>query len=129
MVRKNRRRHSRGEISPFGFMKPAQTKVAFPPSPVRSMACHTSTFCPRMRQVCCLVKPSTECSPGSPANCQHRAVQRLGTRFVDIQPQNQFRERSIALAQNLSINGNAKTGRTDEQIALYDFFARVQWNG
>ena len=29
----------------------------------------------------------------------------------------------MRFAKNLNINGNAKTGRTDEQIVLYAFFA------
>jgi hypothetical protein len=43
--------------------------------------------------------------------------------LVDVQPQYQLGEGSIALAKNLNINANAKTGRTDEQIVLYVFFA------
>jgi hypothetical protein len=50
-------------------------------------------------------------------------MERLRTRSFDVQPQNQLGEGSIVLAKNLNINGNAKTGRTDEQIVLYAFFA------
>ena len=43
--------------------------------------------------------------------------------MVDVQPQNQLGEGWIALAKNLKINGNAKTGVSDEQLARYVTFA------
>jgi hypothetical protein len=51
-------------------------------------------------------------------------IERLRTRLVDVQPEDQLGDGSIALAKNLNIKGNAKTGRTDEQIVRYVFFAR-----
>jgi hypothetical protein len=46
-------------------------------------------------------------------------IERLTTALVHVRPQNQLGEGSIALAKNLNINGNAKTGRTDEQNVRY----------
>jgi hypothetical protein len=43
--------------------------------------------------------------------------------LVDVQPQKQLGKGSIALAKNMNINRNAKSGRTDEQIVLHVFFA------
>ena len=43
--------------------------------------------------------------------------------LVDVQPQNQLSEGSIALAKYRNIKRNVKPGRTDEQIVLYLFFA------
>jgi hypothetical protein len=42
-------------------------------------------------------------------------IERLGTRLVDVQPQNQLGEGSIALAKNLSI-GERENGASGEQI-------------
>ena len=49
-------------------------------------------------------------------------MERLRTRLVDVQPQNQLGEGSIALAKNLSI-GERENGASGEQIVLYVFFA------
>jgi len=56
-------------------------------------------------------------------------IQRLGTGLVDVQPQDQLGERSIALAKNLISTAMRKRGSSNEQIVLYLFFARVQSNG
>jgi hypothetical protein len=56
-------------------------------------------------------------------------IERLRTGLVDVQPRNQFRERSIALAKNLIFAATRKRGSSNEQIVLYLFFARVQSNG
>ena len=52
-----------------------------------------------------------------------------GPKLVDVQPQNQVGDGSIALPKNLNINPGANNGgRKDEQIVLYVFFAGLQRN-
>ena len=55
-------------------------------------------------------------------------IARLRTRLVDVQPQNQLGDGSIALAKNLNI-GERDNGASGEQIVRYVFFARAQWDG
>jgi hypothetical protein len=52
-------------------------------------------------------------------------IERLRTRLVYVQPPNQFRERSVALEQNLSSKGNAKTGKMAELNVLHVFLLPV----
>jgi hypothetical protein len=54
-------------------------------------------------------------------------IEPLRTRSVDVQPQNQLGERSIAPAKNLSIGETRKRG--ERKSRLYVFFARAQWHG
>jgi hypothetical protein len=51
-------------------------------------------------------------------------IERLRTRLVDVQPQNQLSEGSIALAKSLNTKRQRENGRTDEQNVLYVFFCR-----
>ena len=48
--------------------------------------------------------------------------------MVDVQPENQLREKSIALAKNLSV-AERENGASDEHIVRYAFCARAQWHG
>jgi hypothetical protein len=49
-------------------------------------------------------------------------IERLATRLIDVQPQNQLREGSIAFAKNLNSNPTRKRV-SDGRIVLYVFFA------
>ena len=53
---------------------------------------------------------------------ENNLIERLRTRLVDVRPQNQLGEGSIALANNLNI-GERENGASGEQIVRYVFFA------
>jgi hypothetical protein len=58
---------------------------------------------------------------------RRRALEIVG--LVDVQPQKQLGKGSIALAKDLNINANAKTGHRTRQIVVYVFFAGCSLSG
>jgi hypothetical protein len=51
------------------------------------------------------------------------SIERLRTKLVHVQPQNRLGEESIALEMNLIFIAKGKRGSSNEQSALYVFFA------
>jgi hypothetical protein len=56
-------------------------------------------------------------------------IERLGTRLIDVQPQNQLTERRDSAREEFEYQRERENGASDEQIVWYVFFARAQWDG
>jgi hypothetical protein len=56
-------------------------------------------------------------------------IERLRTRLIDVQPQNQLTERRDSAREEFEYQRERENGASGEQIVWYVFFARAQWDG